>query len=303
MFVDLQVNGYAGVDFNADRLDGAGVAEACQRLKTDGVTGILATIITADLPAMCRRLQNICRIRQQDRTVAAIVWGIHIEGPFLNKEHGYIGAHPSDVARPAEANAMKQLLDAAEGLTRIVTLAPECDDGARVTRMLADQGITVSAGHCNPDHDTLMACIDAGLSMFTHLGNGCPLMLHRHDNIIQRVLALSRHLAIGFIADGVHVPYAALGNYLAVTGFERAFVVTDAIAAAGCGPGVFQLGDRAVVVDEELATWSTDRQHLVGSASTMPVVVQRLRERLGLSDHQTRQLTYSNPRRAIGMDS
>ena len=83
----------------------------------------------------------------------------------------------------------------------------------RVIRMLADRGIRVAAGHCDPSGDQLRAAIDAGLSMFTHLGNGCPLMMHRHDNIIQRVLSLSDRLWIGFISDGVHVPLPALRNY------------------------------------------------------------------------------------------
>src|SRR5438105_13678843 len=124
-YVDLQVNGYADIDFNADELSAERVAAVCERLRGEGVAGILATVITADLDAMCRRLRNICRVRDADRAVAAMIWGIHIEGPFLNEQPGYIGAHPRDYARPAETEAMKRLLDAASGLTKIVTLAPE----------------------------------------------------------------------------------------------------------------------------------------------------------------------------------
>ena len=242
MYFDLHVNGYAGVDFNADDLQLDAMVAVCRRLRDDGVAGILATVITADLDCMCRRLQNVCRVREQDASIAAMIRGVHIEGPFINPTAGYVGAHPADAVLPADLDSMQRLLDATEGLTRIVTLAPECDSKQRVTKMLAGVGVTVSAGHCDPDSEMLAASIDAGLSMFTHLGNGCPLMLHRHDNIIQRVLTRSEQLAIGFIADGVHIPYAVLRNYLAVTGFERTFVVTDAIAAAGCEPGRFRLG-------------------------------------------------------------
>ena len=86
---------------------------------------------------------------------------------------------------------MKRLLDAAGGLTKVVTLAPERDPGFRVTRMLARKNVIVSAGHSDASVDQLQAAIDAGLAMFTHLGNGCPMQMHRHDNIIQRVLSLS----------------------------------------------------------------------------------------------------------------
>src|SRR5438067_10724182 len=93
-YVDLQVNGYADVDFNADELSAERVAAVCLRLRDEGVAGILATVITADMDAMCRRLANIGRVRKQDRLTAEMIRGIHIEGPFLNEEPGYIGAHP-----------------------------------------------------------------------------------------------------------------------------------------------------------------------------------------------------------------
>jgi N-acetylglucosamine-6-phosphate deacetylase len=301
-FFDLQVNGYAGADFNGDRMTDEQLQQACQRLRTDGVAGILATVITDELPAMCRRLARLAAARRQDPGVAELIRGFHIEGPFLNPQRGFIGAHPPHAACPADRDKMEQLMEAAGGATRLVTLAPECDPGLRVTRWLADQGIVVAAGHCNPTLDQLKAAIDQGLTMFTHLGNGCPLELHRHDNIIQRALHYASRLWIGWIADGVHVPLFALSNYLRTAGIERSFVVTDAISAAGLGPGEFQLGGQTVFVDQQLATWSLDRSHLVGSASTMPQSVANLRQHLGLDDPQIRRLTWDNPRQAIGID-
>jgi N-acetylglucosamine-6-phosphate deacetylase len=298
-YVDLQVNGYADIDFNADELNAETVAAVCRRLRDDGVAGILATVITADVDAMCRRLANICRVRDADRAIADVIWGVHIEGPFLNEGAGFIGAHPIDSAQPANVTIMQRLLDAAGGLTRIVTLAPERDDSQRVTSFLAAQDVRVSAGHCNPTLDELRASIDAGLSLFTHLGNGCPLMLPRHDNIIQRVLSLSDRLFIGFIADGVHVPFVALRNYLQCCGCERAFVVTDAIRGAGLGPGQYSIGDQRVIVDENLATWAADRSHLVGSAGTMQRSAENLRAIPGFDERQIRQLMADNPRKVL----
>lgn len=298
-YVDLQVNGYADVDFNADELSAERVAAVCKRLQDEGVAGILATVITADLDSMCRRLENICRVRDADRNVADMIWGIHIEGPFFNPEPGYVGAHPKQHAREADIDTAKRLLEAAGGLTRIMTIAPERDPGHRVTKFLAEQGVCVSAGHCNPTLDVLRAAIDAGLSMFTHLGNGCPALMPRHDNIIQRALTLSNRLHIGFIADGVHVPFFALANYIQCCGIDRAFIVTDAICGAGLGPGEYTLGDRKVIVDENLATWAADRSHLVGSAGTMRRSEENLRNALGFDDRQVKQLLCDNPRSLI----
>lgn len=143
--------------------------------------------------------------------------------------------------------------------------------------------------------------MDAGLSMFTHLGNGCPLMMHRHDNVIQRALSIAERLWICFIADGVHVPFPALKNYLKLAGRDRAIVVSDAVAAAGMGPGVYRLAGRDVVVDEQLATWAADRSHLVGSACTMQQMAGNLEQALGFSRQHVAQLTCDNPRAALGL--
>jgi N-acetylglucosamine-6-phosphate deacetylase len=300
-YIDLQVNGYADIDFNADRLVADDVVRVCGRLRDDGVAGILATVITADIDAMCARLANICFLHDAEPAVRDMIWGIHVEGPFLNPEPGYIGAHPVAHARPADADTMRRLLAAAGGLTRIVTLAPEQDQGGQVTRLLAEQGVRVAAGHCNPTLDQLRAAIDAGLSLVTHLGNACPLLLPRHDNVIQRMLSRSDRLHFGFIADGIHVPFVALGNYLKCCGLERAFVVTDAISGAGLGPGEYRIGNQRVIIDENLATWSADRSHLVGSAGTMRRSAKLLSGELGLSEAQVRQLTRDTPLQILGI--
>lgn len=300
-YFDLQVNGYAGVDFNGDEWTDAELLACCDRLRADGNTGILATVITDSLDVMCRRLNRIVAARKAHDEVASLVHGIHIEGPFLNETPGYIGAHPQRAACSANLDGMKRLLEAAGGLTCIVTLAPERDPDFTVTRYLAEHKITVAAGHCNPTLEQLDEAIDAGLRMFTHVGNGCPLDQHRHDNIVQRVLSRADDLWLGFIADGVHVPYFALGNYLRCAGLDRCFVVTDAISAAGQGVGTFQLGGQTVVVDESLATWAEDRSHLMGSAGTMPRTSRNLSTELGLDSSAVRKLTWTNPRRAIGL--
>ena len=126
---------------------------------------------------MMARLERIAAIRQREPLVREMIWGIHVEGPFINETPGYVGAHPPQAVRPADVENMKRLLEAAGGLTRLVTLAPERDTGLKVVRHLAQQGILVAAGHSNASLDQLQAAIDAGLSLFTHLGNGCPPLL------------------------------------------------------------------------------------------------------------------------------
>ena len=301
-YVDLQVNGYGGVDFNGDDLSADSLHAACQRLVADGVAGVLATVITDEIDRMAARLARLATLRSSDSFAQQVIWGFHIEGPFISNQAGYVGAHPAQATRPACRDAMQRLLDASEGLTRIVTLAPERDSQMAVTKWLADQGICVAAGHCNPSLEQLDAAIDAGLTLFTHLGNGCPIELPRHDNVIQRVLSRSERLWISFIADGVHVPWHALGNYLRAATLERCIAVSDAISAAGLGPGKCQLGGQEVVVDALGATWSADRSHLAGSSTTMPQMEYNLRHTLGLSEREVKRLICDNPQSAITMN-
>ena len=298
-FIDLQVNGYGGVDFNQDDLSPADLNHACQAMQRDNVTSALATIITDHADVMCKRLRRLVELRAEDGLARSLIAGLHIEGPFINADDGYRGAHPRDGVIPAEVDVVERLLDAGGGLTKIVTLAPECDAGLKVTRLLADRGLTVSAGHCNPTPDHLHAAIDAGLSMFTHLGNGCPKQMDRHDNIIQRALARSDRLWLCFIADGVHVPFFALRNYLCAAGLDRCIIVSDAMAAAGLGPGLHTIGRWEVQVGDDLAAWAPGKTHLLGSAMSMPQAAANLRRELKLSDQDIATLTRDNPGRVI----
>lgn len=300
-FFDLQVNGYGGVDFNQDDLTADALHRACERLESDGVAGILATIITDHLEQMARRLSNLARLREQDPLAKRLVAGLHIEGPFLSPVQGYRGAHPADAIRPADADEMQLLLDAGAGLTKLVTLAPEQDANAKVTRFLASRGVRVSAGHTDASADQLSAALDAGLTLFTHLGNGCPMQMHRHDNIVQRALSLSGRLQIMFIADGVHVPYAALRNYLRLANLDTTIIVSDAVAPAGLGPGRYTMGRWDLLIGQDMVARAPDGSHFVGSAITMKQAHANLVGPVGLSDELATRLTRDNPMRAVGL--
>jgi N-acetylglucosamine-6-phosphate deacetylase len=296
--LDLQVNGYAGTDFNSDDLTAEALHHAVTCLQEDGVHGILATLITDTIPAMTHRLQRLVELRAQDPLARQLIPGIHLEGPFISSEPGYVGAHPPHAVKPANIEDMKRLLDAADGLTRLVTLAPENDPHFHTTAFLAAAGITVSAGHCNPSLDTLRTAIGHGLSMVTHLGNGCPLQLHRHDNFIQRCLSLHRDLWLCFIPDGVHVEFFALQNYLRSAGLERCIFVTDAISASRLGPGKHRLAGHAITIGEDLVACLPNGQ-FCGSTVTMPRIQTNALQHLGLDKAQLLQLIDHNPRQAL----
>lgn len=299
--LDLQLNGYKGIDFNADDLSAGGLRAACEAVREDGGGRMLATIITDRLDRMAARISRLAALRAADAVVADVMAGIHVEGPFINPQQGFVGAHPAEHALPASPRAAEELVAAGRGLVRLVTLAPERDADFATTRWLADQGILVSAGHCDPSADTLDRAIEAGLTAFTHLGNGCPLLMHRHDNIIQRVLAADRLRWVMVIPDAVHLPPALVRTIVRTVGIDRVIAVTDATAAGGMGAGRFSLAGREVIVDVNGAAWAPDRSHLVGSTASMSRICAVLRDEVGLSDDEVTMVTQINPTRAVAI--
>lgn len=298
-YFDLQINGYAGVDFNGDVLDHASLAMVCQRLESQGVEGILATVVTDSIDRMEERIALLASLVEEHDEFQRMIKGIHVEGPFINPHSGYRGAHPQDAIIPADTSLMERLLAAGRGLVRLVTLAPEGDSGLRVTRMLADRKIIVSAGHTDASLDQLCAAIDNGLTMFTHVGNGCPASMPRHDNIIQRVLSLHGKLWLCFIADGAHIPFFVLKNYFDLVGLEKTIVVTDGIAAADLGPGRYKFGRWDMNIGDDLVARSPDKSHFLGSTVTMPRTFQNLTESLGMLAADALTLIESNPQKAL----
>ena len=300
-YVDLQVNGYAGVDFNSDGLTDQQFHAVCESLRRDGVERFLPTIITDPMDAMIGRIERIATAAEQIPLVAEMVAGIHIEGPFISPVSGYVGAHPVDSVRDAQVDDAMRLVAAGRGRVRLMTLAPESPGAIETTRRLVDESIVVAGGHSNASLDQLRRAIDAGMALFTHLGNGCPVQMHRHDNIIQRVLSLADQLTISLIADGHHVPWFALGNYLRRIGDDRIVIVTDAISAAGLGPGEYQLGGQTVYVDDDLAALGAERKQFAGCATTMPRMVQLLESELGIDPKRIRRWTRENPAALVGL--
>jgi N-acetylglucosamine-6-phosphate deacetylase len=296
---DLQLNGYKGVDFNGDDLSAAELRRACEAVRADGGGRMLATVITDRLDRMAARIDRLAELHAADPLVADVMAGIHVEGPFISPQRGYVGAHPPEHVLPATPAAADRLVAAGRGLVRLVTLAPEHDEEQATIRRLSQRGVLVSAGHCDPSAEVLERAIDAGLAAFTHLGNGCPLTLHRHDNVIQRVLAADRLRWVMLIPDAVHVPPSMVRTIIRTVGIDRVIAVTDATAAGGMGAGRFTLAGREVVVEADGAAWAADRSHLVGSTASMSRVREVLRNLVGLSEDDVSTVVSTNPAAAL----
>lgn len=298
-YVDLQVNGYVGVDFNDPSTSSLNIKQAAQAMLEDGVVAALPTVITAELSVMCQCIGNIVAAMRIEPVCASVFRGVHIEGPFFPAQPGYIGAHPPQHALASSISALERLLEVADGTARIMTLAPEIDFDGRLTRTCVEHGCLVSAGHTNASLSDLQRCLDNGLRLFTHLGNGCPRLMDRHDNIIYRALRLQDQLVFTLIADSFHIPELLFRNLLDWVDHDRLCVVSDAMSATGLGPGSYYLGQRLVRIGEDKAARDPSGEHFVGAASSMRDADRWLKDGLGLDSQLRHKLLLTNPMRFI----
>jgi N-acetylglucosamine-6-phosphate deacetylase len=299
-YIDLQVNGYAGVDFNSLNLTEEQLLIACKKLEEDNVEQILATIITDDFDKMVRKIKNLSKIIKNNKFINSIVKGIHIEGPFLNPNDGYRGAHPKEYIIAQDIDKLKSMIDSGNGLVKLFTLAPEVDSNFDLTKLLSRNKIIVSAGHTSASIDELNGSIDNGLKLFTHLGNGSPSLLPRHDNIINRVLSLAGKISICFIADGIHIPIFALKNYLKAAGEENSIIVTDCMAAASAPPGKYSVSHINVEVGEDKVVREIGKDNLAGSAITMKESEEILKNKIGLESKTIQKNMKENANKLLG---
>ena len=239
--IDLQVNGYFGVDLAEP--DAAGWGRVVRRLPETGTTAFLPTLITAPVAELGGALRFAARF-VADPPAGARILGVHVEGPFLAP--GRAGAHRRDLIIPPSPEAVAGLLAAGAGVLRVVTLAPEVEGSLAAIAALASAGILVSIGHSDATARQVAAAVDAGARMVTHLFNAQRPLHHREPGVVGQALADPR-LTCGLIADPSHVTAAVCAiAFAAAPG--RIFLVTDASAAAGMPPGRYRIGGEPVEV-------------------------------------------------------
>lgn len=300
MWFDLQVNGFAGIDFQRDDLDLPALEHAVAALHAHDTSRILATLVTDRVDALCRRLETLEKLRRRSSAVAATVAGHHLEGPWLSPKSGYHGAHdPALMVAPSVADA-DRLLAAAGGRLRLVTLAPELPGADEVVAHLVARGVRVAAGHTDASDADLDRAVAAGLTLCTHLGNAVPSLLHRHDNIVQRLLARDE-LTACFIPDGIHLPPAVLKNFVRAKPRDRVLFTTDCMAAAGAAPGRHTLGRHTLEVGPDGVVREPGKPNFAGSSLTMDRAAANLAAWLEWSPDQIRHACSAGVALALGL--
>lgn len=295
-FIDLQVNGYAGVDYNCPRAAHEQIASSVRTLFSTGVTRFYPTVITGAPEDMEGALGNLAAAKEALAVEGRAMEGFHVEGPHISPEDGPRGAHPRRWVRRPDIHEFHRMQDAARGHIRLVTLSPEWPEAPRYIEALASEGIVVSIGHTQATAAQIADAVSAGASMSTHLGNGAHAVLPRHPNYIWEQLAEDR-LAAGFIVDGIHLPQAFLRVALRAKGPERSVLVTDAAAPAGCAPGRYRLGEQDVDLTPDGRVVLAGQSRLAGSALRMDRGIGNLVRLGGVDLAQAVRMATLNPAR------
>jgi len=291
-FIDLQVNGFAGVDYNARATSHEEIARSLQAQFATGVARLYATVITGPPDAMAACLRNLADARETLPEGEAME-GFHVEGPHICADDGPRGAHPRTWVRPPDFDEFRRWQEAARGRVRLVTLSPEWPEAPRYIERITAEGVVASIGHTQATPEQISDAVSAGATLSTHLGNGAHQMLRRHPNYIWDQLAEDRLMA-DFIVDGIHLGAAFLKTALRAKGIERSVLVTDASTPAGAAPGRYYLGEQAVdlTADGRVVLAGTDR--LAGSALDMALGVTNLMRIAGLSPEEAVRMATIN---------
>lgn len=292
-FCDLQVNGFAGVDFNRPGVRAEDLDRAAAAQRATGVTRFLPTLITSTFEDFAACARALARWTHPANA------GIHMEGPYLSPGPAR-GAHPPQHIVPASVDDFERRQEAAEGRIVLVTLAPEVPGGLALLEHLVARGVRVAIGHSDAPAEETRRAIAAGATLSTHLGNGCSSALPRHPNLLWEQLAADT-LRACFIADGHHLPAATLKTMVRAKTPARTILVTDATPAAALPPGRYTLGTQEIEKDAHGRVTLPGTNKLAGSALTLDRAVAVAVRDTGLPLDQVLPMVSIHPAAYLGL--
>lgn len=297
---DLQVNGFAGVDFQQPDIDHPALTKAVDGLLAHQTDRILFTVVTDRIDALCAKLANIEKLCASDPKLRRMIVGYHIEGPYMSPEPGYHGAHDPALMKAPDIAEFELLQEAANGRIRLITIAPEQPNSAEFIRHVTEKKVVVSIGHSLASAEQIDEAIAAGVTMCTHLGNGLPMQMHRHDNVMQRLLARDE-LYAAFIPDGIHIPGSVLRNFVRAKPRDKVIFTTDCMSAAGAGPGRFRIGRLDVDVGADGVVREPGKPNFAGSSLTMDRGIENICKFVGWSEAEARAACSNRIATSLGL--
>ena len=296
--IDIQVNGFAGFDLNAETVTPDDVCAMVRALWQVGTGFLCPTVVTGSFDRVCNAIRAIADACNADPLVAYAILGIHLEGPYISAEDGPRGAHPLVHVRDPDWNEFQRWQDIAEGKIAIVTLAPEKKEAIPFIEKLVADGTVAALGHTNASADDIQAAIDAGAKLSTHLGNGAHALIQRHPNYIWEQLAADE-LWASLIVDGHHLPRSVAQSMIRAKTLDRCVLVSDAVALAGMKPGIYEFAGRSVELTMDRCVRLVGTEYLAGSAIELARGIENSVRFAGISLEEAVSLATLQPMRLL----
>ncbi len=298
-FVDLQINGYMGIDFSDPALTKDSFLKCADSIFESGTCLFLPTVITSSEELYKRNIGIIYEAVTSHGLLEKIP-GLHLEGPFISPEPGAVGAHnPAWVAAP-EKDYLDRLISFAPEFIKILTVAPEREGASELISYATSKNIVVSMGHNLAGTKDIAEGAKAGARLITHMGNGIPNMIHRHQNPVWAALACDDVTSM-IITDGHHLPAEVIKCFIRVKGVDRIIVTSDAASVGGLPPGKYSsLGNDAILEPNGLFH-NPVKKCLVGSSASVKKCMDYLASLEILSDEELDKVGYYNPMKMIGL--
>ena len=297
--IDIQVNGYMGVDFSDQELTPELMLEATQALWKEGVTTYLPTLITRDQERLEKSFSLLAGSLSDDLMLMSIP-GFHLEGPYISPVKGYRGAHPEQYIRLPDWEEFSALQEAAQGRIKLITVAPEMEGAIPFIGLCNEKGVVVSLGHHNGTADIINQAVEAGASLCTHLGNGCANEINRHHNPLWPQLA-NDGLSISIIADGSHLTKEEVRSFYKVKGAEKTILVSDALSFAGLPLGEYEKDGHRYLLTEEVVKYPEENV-LAGAVQPVSKCVSNIMEFTNCDLKDAIRMASENPARLMGLD-
>lgn len=300
-FVDIQVNGYQGVDYSGDNLTLEQLPDMIKVLARTGTLRHMPTIITGSFERTRDNLVTIRKAVESDPAIKAAIAGIHLEGPYISGVDGARGAHDLKYVRDPDKDELRRWQEAAGGLIRLVTLAPEREGAIPFIRSAVGMGISAAIGHSLATEEQIKQAVEAGASLSTHLGNGSPALLPRLKNHIWAQLA-DDTLYASIIADGFHVPKSTLKVFTRAKGFDKLILISDVGPMGGLVPGRYKWGDTDVDVFPDGHLGLSRTEYLAGAGHLLDCAIPVFRKASGCTLRQAISLATDSPVKLLKLD-
>ena len=299
--IDNQINGYANVDFSGNSLTAKDVIEAAKAIWSDGVTSFIPTLITNSHENLIKNFRVLDEALKKDELLSESVPGFHLEGPYISPEEGYRGCHPVQYIRKPSWSEFNKYQDAAGGRIIQVTIAPEVEGAPEFVRLCTQEGVIVAMGHTNASAEQIRLAVENGVSVSTHLGNGCANLIHRHNNPIWPQLADDR-LTPSIIADGQHLLPEEIRVFYKVKGPDNIILTSDVVYLAGMAPGKYSFLESEVILTEEGMLLNAEHNCLAGASFPLKKGVENMMNFTGCSLTRAINMASGNVARIYGLN-